>query len=458
MYKADTLIEVTRASRRGDLYLMCFDTLEAKEEICLVFSMKNEDAWLWHTRLCHLNFHTLDKLVRLKLVKGLPNIKFEKDHLCSACEMGKLRSSSHKTKSNPFYDKPLQMLHVDLCGPIVVQSFGGRKYILVLVDEFSRFSWVEFMKKKSQVPSLLINLLKRLQVRVLRSDNGTEFKNAAVEEYLASVTQDKFKEELKIQADKSPNATITEDLEVSASDTRASADAARAFEENLQDTKASPSASNTPPSIPEVSPTQVAITSEQPSQEDCPVIPSPTPIPHSLEEITCSVHLLIPQDGPKIILFLKSLDELTQFDRNQVWTLVPLPNRKMTIGTKWVFRNKKDEQGVMVRNKARLVAQGYCQEEGIDYEETFAPVARLEAIRIFLAFAAPRGFKVFQMDVKSAFLNGKLKEEVYVKQPPGFESAKYPNHVYFLDKALYGLKQAPRAWYERDAEFKSRTP
>ncbi|KAJ9544213.1 hypothetical protein OSB04_023920 [Centaurea solstitialis] len=119
----------------------------------------------------------------------------------------------------------------------------------------------------------------------------------------------------------------------------------------------------------------------------------------------------------------------------------------------WVFRNKKDEQCVVVRNKARLVVQGYCQEEGIDYEETFAPVARLEAIQIFLAFAAHRGFKVFQMDVKSAFLNGKLKEEVYVKQPPGFENEKYPNHVYFLNKALYGLKQGPRAWYERLSTF-----
>ena len=95
-------------------------------------------------------------------------------------------------------------------------------------------------------------------------------------------------------------------------------------------------------------------------------------------------------------------DEL-QFERNRVWTLVPLPEGKIPIGTKWVFRNKKDEHGVVVRNKARLVAKGYCQEEGIDYEETFAPVARLKAIRIFLAFAAHRGFKVYQMDVKSAF-------------------------------------------------------
>ncbi|GJR62931.1 putative ribonuclease H-like domain-containing protein [Tanacetum coccineum] len=117
------------------------------------------------------------------------------------------------------------------------------------------------------------------------------------------------------------------------------------------------------------------------------------------------------------------------------------------IGTKWVYRNKKDERGVVVRNKARLVAQGHRQEEGIDYDEVFAPVARLEAIRIFLAFASYMGFVVYQMDVKSAFLYGKIDEEVYVAQPPGFQDPKYPKKVYKVVKALYGLHQAPRAWY-----------
>ncbi|GJU94324.1 retrovirus-related pol polyprotein from transposon TNT 1-94 [Tanacetum coccineum] len=120
---------------------------------------------------------------------------------------------------------------------------------------------------------------------------------------------------------------------------------------------------------------------------------------------------------------------------------------KTIIGSKWVFRNKRDETGIVIKNKARLVAQGYNQQEGIDYDETFAPVARLEAIRIFLAFATHMNFIVYQMVVKSSFLNGKLKE-VYVKQPPGFESGEFSNHVYKLDKDLYGLKQAPRAWYE----------
>ena len=106
-----------------------------------------------------------------------------------------------------------------------------------------------------------------------------------------------------------------------------------------------------------------------------------------------------------------------------------------------------------MRNKARLVAQGFCQKEGIDYDETFAPVAHLEALRILLAFAASKGFKLQQMDVKSAFLNGFIEEEVYVRQPPGFESAKFLDRVFKLRKALYGLKQAPRAWYERLKSF-----
>jgi hypothetical protein len=141
-------------------------------------------------------------------------------------------------------------------------------------------------------------------------------------------------------------------------------------------------------------------------------------------------------------------EELAEFDRNEVWRLVPRPLGKSIVGTKWVFRNKKDENGVVIRNKARLVAKGYCQQEGIDYDETFAPVARIEAIRIFLAYAAHKNMTVYQMDVKSAFLNGILQEEVYVSQPEGFEDPKFPYHVYALDKALYGLKQAPRAWYE----------
>ena len=146
-------------------------------------------------------------------------------------------------------------------------------------------------------------------------------------------------------------------------------------------------------------------------------------------------------------------EELNQFVRNDVWTLVPPPRSQTIIGTKWVFRNKIDENGIVSRNKARLVAQGYNQQEGIAYDETFAPVARLESIRILLAYACAHNFKLFQMDVKSAFLNGVINEEVYVAQPPGFVDFEKPNHVFKLKKALYGLKQAPKAWYDRLKTF-----
>ncbi|GKC91407.1 putative ribonuclease H-like domain-containing protein [Tanacetum coccineum] len=125
-----------------------------------------------------------------------------------------------------------------------------------------------------------------------------------------------------------------------------------------------------------------------------------------------------------------------------------LPHGKRAIVTKWVYRNKKDERGIMIRNKARLVAQGHTQEEGIDYDEVFAPVAKIEAIGLFLAYASYKDFVVYQMDVKSAFLCGNIGEEVYVCQPLGFEDPDFPNKVYKLEKALYGLHQAPRAWYE----------
>ncbi|GJV38967.1 retrovirus-related pol polyprotein from transposon TNT 1-94 [Tanacetum coccineum] len=146
-------------------------------------------------------------------------------------------------------------------------------------------------------------------------------------------------------------------------------------------------------------------------------------------------------------------EELNQFVANDVWELVPHPQSTTIIGTKWVYRNKLDENGVVSRNKARLVSQGYNQQEGINYDETYALVARLESIRILLAYACALDFKLFQMDVKSAFLNGFINEEVYVAQPPRFIDFEKPDHVYKLKKALYGLKQAPKAWYDRLKAF-----
>ncbi|KAJ9544869.1 hypothetical protein OSB04_024576 [Centaurea solstitialis] len=516
LYKADTLIEVMRANRRGDLYLLIFDALDEKEEICLISSMKNEEAWLWHTRFCHLNFHTLEKLVRLKLVKGLPTIKFEKDHLCSACEMGKLKRSSHKTKSDSSFDQPLQLLHVDLCGPIAVQTLNGKKYILVLVDEFSRFTWVEFVRKKSHVPMLLINLLKRFQVKVIRSDNGTEFKNSTIEEYLNSVgithnfsaprtpqqngvverknrtiveaartmlnasgrnhllyikrpnikffhvfgckcfvlnerepvgkfdpkgdsaifigyawdtvayrvyiprtklvvvstnvTQEKFTTELKKQVEASSKATISEDLENLFQEWYEDFDDSDRGSEGLDRTSLNPDRTfvnpeNTNP-ISEAQPssltpdpctTSPSLPLDLPEQTPSPVLSAPVSLAQTSSHLLrpkvtsiirdpsegfktranlnyCLFLCFVSKNEPKKVtdaltepFWVEAMqDELLQFERNKVWTLTSLPAGKSAIGTKWVFRNKKDENAVVVRNKARLVAQGYFQQEGID--------------------------------------------------------------------------------------------
>nr|GFB01644.1 Gag-Pol polyprotein [Tanacetum cinerariifolium]GFB01711.1 Gag-Pol polyprotein [Tanacetum cinerariifolium] len=141
------------------------------------------------------------------------------------------------------------------------------------------------------------------------------------------------------------------------------------------------------------------------------------------------------------------------FDRLDVWELVDRPLCTNVINLKWLWKNKCDEENTVIQNKSCLVAKGYTQNEGVDFEESFAPVARLEAVRLFIAYAAHKSFTIYQMDIKTAFLYGPLKEEVYVNQPDGFVDPYHPDKVYRLKKALYGLKQAPRAWYDELSKF-----
>nr|GFC10807.1 hypothetical protein [Tanacetum cinerariifolium] len=138
-------------------------------------------------------------------------------------------------------------------------------------------------------------------------------------------------------------------------------------------------------------------------------------------------------------------EELHQFDRLDVWEVVDRPLCTNVINLKWIWKNKRDEENTVIQNKSRLVANGYAQKDGVDFEESFAPVARLESVRLFIAYTAHKSFTVYLMDVKTVFLYGPLKEEVYVNQPDGFVDLYHPDNVYRLKKALYGLKQAPRA-------------
>ncbi|GJU89901.1 retrovirus-related pol polyprotein from transposon TNT 1-94 [Tanacetum coccineum] len=155
-------------------------------------------------------------------------------------------------------------------------------------------------------------------------------------------------------------------------------------------------------------------------------------------------------EAPQIV---STSEELTSLISNDLAELVERPIGRNTIRVKWLWKNKIDAENTVIRNKSQLMAKGYHQEEGIIFEESFALVARLEAVKIFVAYVAHKNFTIYHMDVKTAFLNGPLKEEVYVSQPDGFVDPDFPDHVYRLQKALYGRKQAPRAWYDKLSSF-----
>ncbi|GJW44501.1 retrovirus-related pol polyprotein from transposon TNT 1-94 [Tanacetum coccineum] len=187
--------------------------------------------------------------------------------------------------------------------------------------------------------------------------------------------------------------------------------------------------------------------------------PSPSGIPHvSLAVALIPTNTIVEPKNYKEALkescWSEAMqEEIHEFDRLQVWKLVPRPNFIKLINLKWIFKVKLDKFGGVLKNKTRLVDKGYRQEDGIDFEESFTTVARIEAIKMFIANAAHKNITVYQLDVQSAFLNGVLREEFYVSQPEGYVDQYHPNNVYKLKKALYGLKQAPRAWYDLLSKF-----
>nr|GEY65744.1 retrovirus-related Pol polyprotein from transposon TNT 1-94 [Tanacetum cinerariifolium] len=432
------------------------------------FRKKPRDS-LNHQRLSHLNFSTINNLVKNNLIQGLPKMKFEKDHLCSTCEQEKIHRKHHKSKTAFASNKPLYLLHMDLCGPIRVESINVKRYVLVVVDDYSRYTW-----------------------RV-RPDNGTEFKNK---------TLAKFFDEVGISHQFSATRTPQQNGVVERRN-RTLVEAARTmltfanlplflWAEAITIACITQNRSiihkrfdKTPYELmnkrkPNIKFFRVFIcrcyllndykdVGKLKAKRDIRVF-----VGYSKESSafriynkrTHKIHESVNVNFDEILemafkqFTLRDADwvsamqeELDQFARLKVWRLVPRSEGKTIIKTKWIFKNKKDERSLVIRNKARLVAVGYSQQKGIDYDETCAPVARIEAIRLFLAYAAHKDFTVFQMDVKTTFLNGILKEKVYVGQPPGFVSKQYPGYVYALDKALYGLKQAPRAWYDVLLQF-----
>ncbi|GJR50888.1 retrovirus-related pol polyprotein from transposon TNT 1-94 [Tanacetum coccineum] len=453
-----------------------------------------------------------------------------------------------------------------------VVSINGKDYILVIVDDYSRFTWVKCLKLKDEAPDFIIKFLKMIQVRLktpvrrIRTDNGTEFINQTLREYYekAEAVATAYFDELTAMPSEYNSsepalhemtlATISSGLIPNPPPSTPFIPPSRTdwdilfqplFDESL----------NPPPSVdlptPKVialitkvvalepaestgSPSSTTVDQDTPSASNSQTTPDTQSqvIPNYVEEenhdldfahmnndpffgipileheskassfsdvIPSVVHTAAPyfehvtkwnKDHPsdniidelgrpvsiRLQLYEQALfcyydafltsvepknykdaltqacwieamqEELNEFERLEVWELVPRPDKVMVITLKWIYKVKFDELGGILKNKACLVARGYRQEEGIDFEESFALVARLEAIRIFLAFSAHMNMIVYQMDVKTAFLNDILREKVYVSQPDGFVDQDNLNHVYMLKKALYGLKQALRAW------------
>ncbi|KAJ9558313.1 hypothetical protein OSB04_012927 [Centaurea solstitialis] len=629
--KIDESKVMLRTPRKDNVYCLDIEDASSLTSLNCLFSKASvSESSLWHRRMCHMNFKNMNLLVKNNLVRGLPAKEFSSDDHCVACLKGKQHKNSHKSKEVNTISSPLQLLHMDLFGPTNVMSIGKKSYCLVIVDDYSRFTWVYFLRTKDETSGLIKPFVTRvenktnLRVKVIRSDNGTEFKNADLNSFceekgierqysaprtpqqngvaerrnrtlieaartrLANsklpitfwaeavntacyvqnkvlIVKSKGKIPYELFEKKKPYIGFLQafgcpctilDTKTHLGKFESKSDdgffvgyssqskALRVFNsstriiEESDNVKCNENTPNIPGSGPNwlfdidsltnslnMSYTVNADSGTEQAQETSPTfVMFPMPCVDSndtcttdestvddhtesgsaekiddqpIEESSPSQNLEgIPalEEGPQLDLepevndsnlgvdlteeplyltrtqknhpptltepkkahdamkdpsWIEAMqEELLQFVLQHVWDLVDLPKGHRVIGTKWIFRNKTDERDIVIKNKARLVAQGYTQEEGIDYDDVFARVARIEAIRLFLAFASYKGFKVYQMDVKSAFLYGTIDEEVYVSQPPGFEDPKYPDKVYKLRKALYGLHQAPRAWYD----------
>ncbi|GKC79527.1 retrovirus-related pol polyprotein from transposon TNT 1-94 [Tanacetum coccineum] len=586
-------VDLVSGSWETNLYTLSTGDMMASSLICLLSKASNTKSWLWHRRLSHLNFGAINNLAKNGLIRGLPKLKFEKDHLCSACAMGKSKKQSHKPKSDDTNQEKLYLLHMDLCGPMRVASINGKKYILVIMDDYSRVTWVKFLASKDEAPDFIIKFLKMIQVRLnapvrnIRTNNGTEFVNQTLSSYYESVgisyetsvarspqqngvverrnrtlveatrtmliyakaplflwveavataslcypnndSEDMGKLQAKVDIgifigyapkkkayriyNRRPGlqfmtlATSSSGLVTNPTPQQPCNPPPRdhwdhlfqpMFDEyfNTSTISASPvPVANAPRAVDLAdSPVSTSIDQDDPSTNSTSqgsssnVRPIHTPfeslgrwtkdhpianvigVPsHSVstrkqlqtDAMWCYFNAFLTLVEPKN--FKQAMtkpswidamqEEIHEFERLQVWELVSCRDKVMLIKLKWIYKAKTDEFGGVFMNKARLVAQGFRQEEGINFEESFAPVSRIEVIRIFVANAANKNMTIFQMDVKTAFLNGELKEEVYVSQPEGFVDQDNLSHMYKLKKALYGLKQVPRTWYDMLSSF-----
>nr|GEW36616.1 hypothetical protein [Tanacetum cinerariifolium] len=400
-------------SRGSNLYTISVEDMMKSSLICLLSKASKNKSWLWHRRLNHLNFSTINDLTRKDLVKGLPRLKFEKDHICSACQLGKSKKHTHKPKTESTNVEVLNTLHMDLYGPMRVQKINRKKYILVIVDDYSRqkLRLLLVIPKTDPLftlvttrPHMSCEDLKKLQptadigifVGYAPNMKGYRIYNKRTRRMMEAIHV-QFDELTELMAPVHLIQVLINSAGTPSS-TTINQDA--------------PTPSITSSSLALQSPSlHKGIAAESTLMKDNPVAPV--------------------DNNPFINVFASepSSDASSSGD----------PDCVMIIALKWIYKVKLDEHGDVLKNKARLVSKGYRQEDGIDFEESFVIVAHIEAIHIFIGNVASKNMTIYQMDVKTTFLNGELKEEVYVSQPEGFVDPDHLTHVYCLKKDLYGL-------------------
>nr|GEU45923.1 hypothetical protein [Tanacetum cinerariifolium] len=529
---------------------------------CLFAKATINESNLWHRRLGHINFRTNNKLVKGNLVRGIPTKVFENDNTCFACRKGKQHRASCKTKPISSVNQPLYMLHLDLFRPTFVKSLNKKSYCLVVTDDFSRFTWVFFLATKDETSLILKTFITGLEnqlslrVKVIRSDNGIEFKNNDLNQFCGikgikrefniprtpqqnSIAERKNRTLIEAARTLLANSLLPISFWAEAVNTAYSkgkfdgkvdegflvgysntdGDAAfdgkePKFDEKKPESEVNVSPRSSAQSRKQDDKTKKEAKGKSPVEsftgyrdlsaefEDC--------SDNSINEVNATDASQLPDDPnmPELedITYSDDEDDVSaEADFNNLETSItvtPIPTTRVhkdhpvtqiigdpSLATQTIsmIRVAKDHGGLLQmfnddfhtcmfacflsqeepkRVHQALKYPGWIEvmqeellqfkmqkEEGIDYEEVFAPVARIEAIRLFLAYASFMGFMLYQMDVKSAFLYGTIKEEVYVYQPLGFEDHDHPDKVYKVVKALYGLHQAPRAWYETLANY-----
>nr|GEX41576.1 hypothetical protein [Tanacetum cinerariifolium] len=510
-------VDLLIGSRGNNLYTLSLGDTMASSPICLLSKASKTNSWLWHRRLSHLNFGAINHLARQGLVRGLPKLKFEKNHLCFACVMGKSIKKPYKPKSEDTNHEILYLLHMDLCGPMRVASINGKKYILVIVDDYSRFTWVKCLRSKNKAPDFIIKFFKmnqarlKVHVRRIRTDNGIEFQNGVVErrngtliedariiliyakaplflwaEAVATVCYTQNRSIVRLRHGKIPYELLHDKLpELSFFCVFGALCYPTNDSENLG--KLQPKADivfdkllTPPPSVDHPAPEVITLIAKVVAPEPA----ASTDVAHINNDPFFGIPILkIPSDqslSTDIIHIIVHPDHQIS-EHNSKWIKdYPLENIIGQLARPVSIRLQLHEQALfcyydafLTSVKPKMYKDALTQscwieamqeelnefkrlgvwELGIDFKESFASVAILETIRIFLAYAAHMNMVVYQMDVKTAFLNGNLREEVYVSQPNGFVDPDNLNHVYKLKKSLYGLKQALRTWYDMLSSF-----